>query len=127
MRFRTQCSHYIGLDYINNPEVVNYHKTTLNTTVMIDGIKYAMPRYYRDKIFDDEDKETIRKNAEEAAINYDKWYKEKFIDTGYDTPNRTRSKEVYNDFIKKVKKKVTTSLNSDESLQLNSGKSSEKK
>lgn len=108
LRFRTMASHGLGLSYIENAEVFQYHKDTLSCQVKIGGYDYALPRYYRDKIFDEEEKEVIRNVAIEADKQYRAWYKSKFFDTGYDTSYpqvRRRYLEVYDAFMKKVKDK----------------------
>lgn len=108
LRFRTMASKGLGLSYIENAENYLYHKNTLSCQVKINGFDYHLPRYYREKIFDDEEKELIRKAAEEAQEEYKAWYKRQYVDTGYDQGyplNRYKYREVYNDFIQKVKDK----------------------
>lgn len=53
------CSKGLGISYLENPEVFNFHKDGSETYVVRDGIKYSIPRYYREKIFTDKQKEVI--------------------------------------------------------------------
>jgi hypothetical protein len=47
----------IGECYVNNENIVDHHKRNLDPTVrMPGGYKIPMPRYYRDKIFDSDEK-----------------------------------------------------------------------
>lgn len=50
----------IGLRYLDDNNVLDYYRESLNTFMSIDGKKYSMPRYYRDKIFDDAMKAEIK-------------------------------------------------------------------
>lgn len=69
----------IGSNYVDNPEVVKWHKADLSRLYMIkDGHKIAMPRYYKDKIFDDDEKAVqsglaIAANAEKESKLYEKF------------------------------------------------------
>lgn len=49
----------IGANYLT-PEIVKYHRETLSTTVTRNGVKSSLPRYYREKIFDDQMKADIK-------------------------------------------------------------------
>ena len=51
-------SNGIGKNFLT-PAVVNYYKETKKTIVHRYGRSYAMPRYYKDKIFDDSEKEEL--------------------------------------------------------------------
>lgn len=56
-------SHGIGADYIKNPQVRKWHKSNLEniTIASKDGKSdFALPRYYKDKLFTDEEKVRIR-------------------------------------------------------------------
>lgn len=51
----------IGSSYCNSVQVLNFHKKTLDSCVyMPGGIRVSMPRYYKDKIFDEEEVREIR-------------------------------------------------------------------
>lgn len=50
----------LGYQYVNDKEVRDYHNRTLETRVSLDdGKQLSMPRYFRNKIFNDESKEKI--------------------------------------------------------------------
>lgn len=42
----------IGLNYLSE-EVVTYHKDKLDSSVVLNGFRLRMPRYYKDKIFNE--------------------------------------------------------------------------
>ena len=48
-------------------DAYNYHKDTLaNFATYPGGIKGSLPRYYKDKIFDEEEKEIIKNQIDEV-------------------------------------------------------------
>lgn len=48
----TMCSKGLGLIYLEvNPQLVHKKISQLEDFVVLDGIKYSMPRYYRNKLF----------------------------------------------------------------------------
>lgn len=54
----------IGSQYLTSANV-SYHRSTLSTVLQgRDGVKFAMPRYYRDRIFDDQMKYDIRQRTD---------------------------------------------------------------
>lgn len=63
----------IGLNYLSD-NIIKWHKKDLTRlyTVLPDGIKVYMPRYYREKIYTEKEKEIImehfKKVAEEAPV-----------------------------------------------------------
>jgi hypothetical protein len=59
----------LGENYINR-ETIKFHRSNLenNFVTGLGGIKIAMPRYYRDKIFSEEDLEIQRQFAQENTI-----------------------------------------------------------
>lgn len=65
----------IGSFYLLNESVLDWHRETLSNYVMDGGFKLPLPRYYRDKIFDDAMKEEIR----DIAISLADEYKERLI------------------------------------------------
>ncbi|QCS36955.1 replication initiation protein [Tortoise microvirus 33] len=58
----------IGSSYLSDAKV-NYHRNTLNTTVRLEGFTYALPRYYKEKIFDDDMKESIRERVDDYRLS----------------------------------------------------------
>lgn len=52
----------IGYSYLSD-DMVLYHRQTLISSVRHDGIRRRMPKYYKDKIFDDDMKAIIRDRA----------------------------------------------------------------
>lgn len=62
----------IGSAYLTD-NMVEFHRQTLINSVRFDGIRRRMPKYYRDKIFDDDMKEELRDRAAEFRA---KVYKE---------------------------------------------------
>lgn len=55
------CSKGIGKSYLS-PDMVEYHQYNLDAMAYMDGKRYPLPRYYRDKIYDDYLKELQRLN-----------------------------------------------------------------
>lgn len=53
----------IGSNYLTD-KILHYHRTTLDTTILQNGYKKAMPKYYKDRIFDDAMKFTIRERVQ---------------------------------------------------------------
>lgn len=62
----------IGAAYLTD-SMVEYHRQTLNTHCRLNGYSYAMPKYYKDKIFDDQMKADIRDKV-------DKWRQSEYED-----------------------------------------------
>lgn len=64
------CSKGIGIHYLTEA-VVKWHKAAPEErcyTVIEDGKKISLPRYFRNKIFDDNDKKLIQNKLQEIAI-----------------------------------------------------------
>lgn len=62
----SRCSQHIGKGYLT-PAMINWHKADLSRNYIItQGKKIALPRYYRDKIFNDTEKEIQRNLAIDA-------------------------------------------------------------
>lgn len=59
----------IGSSYLDNENVLDWHRTTLSNFIQDGDFKLPMPRYYRDKIFDDAMKEDIRDIA--ISVSYE--------------------------------------------------------
>lgn len=56
------CSKGIGRSYIENKDNVLYHKNGLRSFIDMGDYKIPLPRYFRDKIFDDEEKDILFDN-----------------------------------------------------------------
>lgn len=53
----------LGYKYYQDKKIIDYYNSTLDKSISIDdGKKLGMPRYYRDKIFTQENKELLYKN-----------------------------------------------------------------
>lgn len=53
----------IGVSYLEDTHVFDYHRDNSIDTIYFDGLKYSLPRYYRDKIFDGHDEQKNVINA----------------------------------------------------------------
>lgn len=60
----------IGLNYLT-PEIVKYHKDDINRNYVTElgGVKVPMPRYYRDRVYTEEDREAQRILLKQDATN----------------------------------------------------------
>lgn len=54
----------LGYQYFQNEKIVKYHNDNLDTTICLDveNKRLGLPRYYRSKIFSDENKEILYRN-----------------------------------------------------------------
>ncbi len=113
----------IGSCYLNNPSVVDWHKGCELKNYYQDGkYKYALPRYYRDKIFvDDADRRKLfnqgyyaqrKKKEEEFQEDCDYICSHPNCDPDL-IPSRQRQKEYCRKFYNRVKKHNDKNLNSD--------------
>lgn len=114
------CSNGLGSCYLTD-ETVRYHQSELDTTVMVDSYRYGMPRYYRNKIFDEVTREMLAEAAEAEMDEYRHQYFLQFYD--YDCNRWTQSViepdtifpgrkgEVYVNFERKVKSKIKGKIN----------------
>lgn len=69
----SQCSNGLGLTYLEtNSQLVDKVLSQEEDFVILDGVKYPMPRYYKDKLFDDatRDRISMRKNNESVQRHY---------------------------------------------------------
>jgi len=59
----------LGSNYLDDKENIKYHKANLDKLYIVieDGIKIPMPRYYRDKIFTEKEKEYQQIVVQKAA------------------------------------------------------------
>lgn len=72
------CSKGIGLSYLENPDTVKWHKDAPAErcfTMIEDGKKISLPRYFRDKLFTESEKKQIAEKMSEIAIEaeYNLW------------------------------------------------------
>lgn len=71
----------LGLNYLS-PNAIKWHLNDLiNRTHLVieDGKKIAMPRYYKDKVYDEDQKELIGNSAQLLAIKSKQEYQEYMI------------------------------------------------
>lgn len=72
----------IGYCYLERGSRIDYHRKTLDTVITLHGYKYAMPRFYRDRIFDTEEARLV---IRQRAVEYfEKQSDEYFEVYGYD-------------------------------------------
>lgn len=57
----------IGRCYLTD-NMVNYHRETLSTVSLCNGMRYATPKYYKDRIFDDSMKADIRDRVDDYRL-----------------------------------------------------------
>ena len=102
------CSKGIGKSYVEDKDVVNFHIYNMETSYNMNGYTKSLPRYYRDKIFVDDVKETMSQNwldtsrkyrgedAVQRTYHYNEWKNE------YE-----QHKLRYDRFVQKVKNEFT--------------------
>ncbi|MEM4380390.1 MAG: hypothetical protein QXL01_06910 [Thermoplasmatales archaeon] len=79
----------IGYQYLERSNRITWHRNTLTTYIQLHGFKYAMPRYYYDRIFDcEETRLELRKRSE---AYFDKQSEEYFELYGHDDSLRIAS------------------------------------
>lgn len=99
----TMCSKGIGLSFLTD-SIKNYYRTTLNCQYNDNGFKKPLPRYYKDKLFDDEMKYILLEMAFDDQRSYLEWYNDTF--SFYDRTHLiSRREEVYISFVDKIKRK----------------------
>ena len=76
-------SNGIGKGFLS-PAVKRYYKKNMTTTVHRFGKTYSMPRYYKDRIFNERDKEKLLLDSQ---LNYDNWLREFFSCHGFVDPH----------------------------------------
>lgn len=70
----------IGHSYLEDDRILSYHRETLDTTFrQRDGIPRSLPRYYRDRIFDDQMKLDIRDRVDEYRKKRDQEFHSKYL------------------------------------------------
>lgn len=60
----------IGSNYLTQSKI-DYHRETLSTFIVNNGFKSSLPKYYRDRIFDDQMKLDIRSRADSFRARRD--------------------------------------------------------
>lgn len=76
----------LGKSYVENADIIDYHKNDLNRNFVMlpDGIKIAMPRYMREKIYNEDERNTqsikIRKLKEKEEKKRYKSFVQKYGD-----------------------------------------------
>ena len=99
----------IGSCFLDKKDLMDYYQKTEDPFVMIDGYKYFMPRYYRNKIFSVEqrkffEQESLRER-EEYFSEYFSRYTINPLRQFYSDLTPTPMYQKYVDFSSKVKKK----------------------
>ncbi len=101
----TLMSKGIGKQYVEKKSVQRMHKYDLKNYVVDEkGFKYNLPRYYRDRLFTEEEKEQISNNAKHEIKKLDskEWEKE-LKDSKYYQKEMERKR--YNDYVAKKRLK----------------------
>ena len=78
----------LGKNYLT-PQMINYHKTNMENRVFIglkDGKKIALPRYYKDKLYSDAEKNKIAEYMQEQESG-------KFVDKSREQINKISEEE----------------------------------
>lgn len=114
VKYFRHMSNGIGESYLT-PAIIKYHKTTLSTICHRYGRSYSIPRYYRDKIFNENDKETI---IETADRDYRTWLRDFHRHHGSGIVPRQHYKQVNEDLLKKARIAGNFDRNDDEFFQL---------
>lgn len=102
----------IGFSYCLDAQVVNYHKQHISDCFgRVDGRNYVLPRYYVDKIYNDNEKTMLRINKQmavdemiNARFERERVYRERNPD--YNVPGWYTQEvaQYYSNFYKRVKK-----------------------
>lgn len=99
----------IGKSYSDNPEVVKYHNKIMENVVRDEnGYITPLPRYYKDKIFDEEKREELRKKTvfEAKKLDIEEYYKEIKADKEGGKPYSDKvARQQYEDYL--VYKRLT--------------------
>lgn len=92
----------IGKGYLSD-DVVKYHKSdvTRNFVTLPGGVKNALPRYYRDRIYDDDDKAIQRVVIQQSKHDEQQQHREDFyqiygVDADYDAYCQSEKMGRYN-------------------------------
>lgn len=92
----------MGSSYLT-PEMINWHKQDINRCYVVtkEGLKLSLPRYYRDKIYDEQEKKIQAENVAQRAIEsenearYEYWLLHG-TEQGYEATIENRAKEKLN-------------------------------
>lgn len=101
------CSKGMGKSYVENPENVRYHKENMIAYRDFGKYKEALPRYYKDKIFSDEEKEQLLK--EFLVYKAEKDFEEMMFHRFATREERQARFTAQEDFKKKVRSKYKKS------------------
>ena len=82
----------IGHGYLKRN--TTWHQENMNTYVYQNGFKKAMPRYYKEKIFDDLNKEQLKNEMETTLPLLEEKKHEKLRKLGFNEPDRELHKRV---------------------------------
>ena len=93
----------IGYGYINRNQT--WHRENMNNYIVHNGYKKALPRYYKDKLFDEIEKEQISNEMEQISDKQQEEQIQKLERLGFDQPDHELFKRgVYH--AKKYKHKI---------------------
>lgn len=97
----------IGDNYVKNDSMVRWHKADLGNRMYLNlpgNVKVAMPRYYKDKIYSDEEREEISFIQSVKAVEKNKEYQEKMIARFGDEWEKVHSEMVRSEYSKMYNK-----------------------
>lgn len=114
VKYFRHMSNYIGASYLT-PKIVAYHKRTKSTISHRYGKTYNLPRYYKDKIFDETDKEYL---LELAEIDYRNWLRDFHRHHGSPLIPSQHYSEVNKDLLRKARIAGNYDRNDDDFFQL---------
>ncbi|AJK28320.1 putative replication initiation protein [Eel River basin pequenovirus] len=103
-------SNGLGISYLT-PSVIRYHKSHLDKLYLTlpGGKRIAMPRYYRDKIFTEDEKALQRKHVLDAMEKKEEKHRKRSVADGFDNYSdwcdMHRKHRYYVEYRKKVYKK----------------------
>lgn len=82
----------LGSSYLSD-SVVNFHRETLTTHCRLNGFSYAMPKYYKDRIFDDQMKADIKDKVDEWRLSEYEDYQSRYFEYDYCNPTTIKSQQ----------------------------------
>lgn len=74
----SQMSKFLGVSYLDKQEVRDHHQTR-NYITKEDGVKMAMPRYYKDKLYTDQQKKAFADQIEKEQLEVESQRQEEYI------------------------------------------------
>lgn len=78
----------IGSQYLTD-RMVTYHRETLATVGRLNGFKYSLPKYFKDKLFDDAMKADIKEKVDEYRRTAYTDYQSRYFEYDYKTNNES--------------------------------------